>query len=284
MTLLGVRNLVLGVGILPHTALAFFVQPSIPRRNSIIVLKEEWRDNVDKDAADLWVSSSTDDELTQQNKWESEESFWESFAPTADDVTTAAADAPAASDAETEAESWLDTLQSLTTEEVEFNAKEADRADKVRQMEEWGFTSETIANALDVATNTELEVADEVEGMQSYRQDSYWDEIDLETVESHLTVEKDEDTGDPVRSQMVYVDEHACIGCTNCAMIAQSTFFMHAEQGRARVFQQWGDTDETIQIAIETCPVDVSTASDDSSVLSQPSILFVWAVHSLYPV
>jgi 4Fe-4S single cluster domain of Ferredoxin I len=39
-------------------------------------------------------------------------------------------------------------------------------------------------------------------------------------------------------------------------MIARSTFFMHSEHGRARVFQQWGDDDETIQIAIETCPVD----------------------------
>jgi len=46
------------------------------------------------------------------------------------------------------------------------------------------------------------------------------------------------------------------IGCTNCAMIAQSTFFMHDEHGRARVFDQWGDDDETIQVAIETCPVD----------------------------
>lgn len=52
------------------------------------------------------------------------------------------------------------------------------------------------------------------------------------------------------------MDEHTCIGCTNCAMIAQSTFFMDDEHGRARVFQQWGDDDETIQIAIETCPVD----------------------------
>jgi ferredoxin len=39
-------------------------------------------------------------------------------------------------------------------------------------------------------------------------------------------------------------------------MVAQSTFFMNDEHGRARVFQQWGDDDETIQIAIETCPVD----------------------------
>jgi len=82
------------------------------------------------------------------------------------------------------------------------------------------------------------------------------DDIDLSEVESHATVEMDEETGMPVRSQMVYVDEHTCIGCTNCAMIAQSTFFMDGEHGRARVFQQWGDDDETIQVAIETCPVD----------------------------
>jgi hypothetical protein len=31
---------------------------------------------------------------------------------------------------------------------------------------------------------------------------------------------------------------------------------MEDELGRARVFEQWGDDDETIQIAIETCPVD----------------------------
>ena len=39
-------------------------------------------------------------------------------------------------------------------------------------------------------------------------------------------------------------------------MIAQSTFFMDDEHGRARVFQQWGDDEDTIAVAIETCPVD----------------------------
>ena len=92
--------------------------------------------------------------------------------------------------------------------------------------------------------------------MQMYREESFWEEVDLQTVESHTQVVVDEETGEPVRSQMVYVEEHTCIGCTNCAMIAQSTFFMHQEHGRARVFQQWGDDEETIQIAIETCPVD----------------------------
>jgi ferredoxin len=39
-------------------------------------------------------------------------------------------------------------------------------------------------------------------------------------------VDVDPDTEEPVRAQMVYVDEVTCIGCTNCAQIAQSTFFM----------------------------------------------------------
>jgi len=35
-------------------------------------------------------------------------------------------------------------------------------------------------------------------------------------VESHAKVEKDPDTGEPIRSQMVYVDEHTCIGTIFC--------------------------------------------------------------------
>lgn len=154
-----------------------------------------------------------------------------------------------------EAEVWLDTLAKLSNDEVEFNLKEADRADKARQMEEWGFDATTISNTLGVATDTTLEDAEQVEGMQKYREESYMEEVDLETIESHTQVERDEN-GELVRTQMVYVDEHTCIGCTNCAMIAQSTFFMHPEHGRARVFSQWGDDDETIAVAIETCPVD----------------------------
>jgi len=53
-----------------------------------------------------------------------------------------------------------------------------------------------------------------------------------------------------------YVDEVSCIGCTNCANLARSTFFMEEDYGRARVFRQDGDDDETVLTAIETCPVD----------------------------
>lgn len=190
-------------------------------------------------------------------------SFWSTFEPTAESETDAGTDLSSTTSSghvsteEEEAEAWLDTIASLSAEEVEFNLREADRADKVRQMQEWGFTTQAISSTLGVATDLSLEIQEEVqEGMQLFREQSYLEEVDLETVESHTRVEVDEDTGEPVRNRMVYVDEHTCIGCTNCAMIAQSTFFMHSEHGRARVFNQWGDDDETIQIAIETCPVD----------------------------
>lgn len=170
---------------------------------------------------------------------------------------------PEKSDMETvsdefEQDAWLDTLAQLASTEVEFNMREADRADKARQMQEWGFDSVAIANTLDVATDTTLEDKDQVAGMQTYRNQVYEADYleDKAAIESHTKVDVDKETGEPVRTQMVYVDEHTCIGCTNCAMIAGNTFFMQQDFGRARVFSQWGDDDETIQIAIETCPVD----------------------------
>jgi ferredoxin len=219
--------------------------------------EEPWRPDADRESY-LWRSM---DEQKPPDDWEeklrrrADGSFWKDFEPdNKDDLLST--QKTAISDDETEAEAWLDAIQSLTADEVNFNIKEADRADKMRQMVGWGFDKTTIEYTLGVAMDNSTEVKDELEGMQAYREASYWETVDLEKVESHTTVDLDEDTGIPVRSQMVYVDEHTCIGCTNCAMIAQSTFFMHSEHGRARVFQQWGDDDETIQIAIETCPVD----------------------------
>ncbi|EKX50555.1 hypothetical protein GUITHDRAFT_67022, partial [Guillardia theta CCMP2712] len=61
---------------------------------------------------------------------------------------------------------------------------------------------------------------------------------------------------DPVEREFCYVDEHTCIGCTNCAMIARSTFFMEESHGRARVFLQDGDSASAVEEAINSCPVD----------------------------
>lgn len=237
-----------------------FQSPAFLRRNiRSTVMFSDWKDG-DQDS-NQW--KGMDDLMKDETDWQDtlaskkDGSFWSSFEPSEDDEANVDDSSKTFISAEEDSsEAWLDTLAALSAEEVEFNLKEADRADKVRQMEEWNFSAETIASTLDVATNLDLESKDEVDGMQIYREESYLDEINLETVESHTTAEKDEETGELVRTQMVYVDEHTCIGCTNCAMIAQSTFFMHSEHGRARVFQQWGDDDETIQIAIQTCPVD----------------------------
>ena len=77
----------------------------------------------------------------------------------------------------------------------------------------------------------------------------------LGVADSHEMVEVDAQ-GEPYYEKFVYVDEHACIGCTNCAGVAPSTFFMEGAHGRARVFQQQGDADDVVEEAILTCPVD----------------------------
>jgi ferredoxin len=227
-------------------------------------MSSTWRPGDDEDA-NIWISSN-DDATMDSMDWEAtleakrDGSLWDSFEipmESENDSSISTASQPQFSE-ELEQEAWLDTLAQLSYEEVEFNMREAVRADTARQMEEWGFDSKVIANTLDVATDTRLEDQDQVEGMQTYRNKVYEASLleDLETLESHTRVELDVETGEPIRSQMVYVDEHTCIGCTNCAMIASNTFFMQQDYGRARVFNQWGDDDETIQIAIETCPVD----------------------------
>jgi hypothetical protein len=153
-------------------------------------------------------SSADEPAYPDQDDWQDllakkkDGSYWSQFEPSSDVEKKTAAPVDTA-------EAWLDTLASLAAEEVEFNLKEADRADKARQMEEWGFEKETIKNTLDVAVDDSLESSEEVKGMSLYREQSYWDDdIDLTTVESHTRVEIDEETGEPVRTQMVYVDEH----------------------------------------------------------------------------
>jgi ferredoxin len=58
------------------------------------------------------------------------------------------------------------------------------------------------------------------------------------------------------RQKGVYVDEMICIGCRHCAHTARNTFFIEPDYGRARVSRQDGDLEDTIQEAIETCPVN----------------------------
>lgn len=74
-------------------------------------------------------------------------------------------------------------------------------------------------------------------------------------VPSHMSLEIDED-GEPELARFTYVDEDTCIGCKNCAFVARNTFFMEDSLGRARVYNQGGDSDDLIDEAIDSCPVN----------------------------
>lgn len=62
--------------------------------------------------------------------------------------------------------------------------------------------------------------------------------------------------GGIIRQTGVYVDEVTCIGCKHCAHVARNTFYIEPDYGRSRVIRQDGDSEELIQEAIDTCPVD----------------------------
>lgn len=72
---------------------------------------------------------------------------------------------------------------------------------------------------------------------------------------SHEIVQFDENGFGP-RDRYVYVEERDCIGCTHCQTTAVNTFFLESDHGRARVFDQTGDSEELVEVAIDTCPVN----------------------------
>ncbi|KAJ3686846.1 hypothetical protein LUZ61_016010 [Rhynchospora tenuis] len=60
----------------------------------------------------------------------------------------------------------------------------------------------------------------------------------------------------PIRSQALFVDENKCIGCRECVHYASKTFTMDEALGCARVKVQFGDYDNNIEVAVESCPVN----------------------------
>lgn len=62
--------------------------------------------------------------------------------------------------------------------------------------------------------------------------------------------------GGTLRQKGVYVDELTCIGCKHCALVARNTFYIEPDYGRARAIRQDGDTEDIVQEAIDTCPVN----------------------------
>ena len=62
--------------------------------------------------------------------------------------------------------------------------------------------------------------------------------------------------GGELKEKAIWVDESNCIGCQYCVHVANNTFIVDEDLGRARVIRQNGDTLETVQEAMDTCPVD----------------------------
>ena len=62
--------------------------------------------------------------------------------------------------------------------------------------------------------------------------------------------------GGELAEKAVWVDESRCIGCRYCAHVATNTFIVDDDYGRSRAIRQDGDNLETVQEAIDTCPVD----------------------------
>uniref|UniRef100_J3ME48 J domain-containing protein n=2 Tax=Oryza brachyantha TaxID=4533 RepID=J3ME48_ORYBR len=60
----------------------------------------------------------------------------------------------------------------------------------------------------------------------------------------------------PVRSQALFVDENKCIGCRECVHHARETFAMDDVLGSAHVEVQFGDLEQQIQVAVDSCPVN----------------------------
>ena len=170
-------------------------------RDSVLCLPmSDWQDP-EAGSANFWASSSDDSEEREELMAKKEDgSLWSEFEPSTDNSIPAQS---LQSNDIDDSEAWLDTLASISAEEVDFNRAEAEKADKVRQMQEWGFDDETIENTFGVAVDDSLE-SDE-DGMKQFRDESYeLDEENYESVQSHTKVPRDPETGEPIRAQMVW--------------------------------------------------------------------------------
>lgn len=54
----------------------------------------------------------------------------------------------------------------------------------------------------------------------------------------------------PGETRALFVDEATCIGCKHCCFAAKDTFVLDARYGRARVNNQWADTEDNLNLAV----------------------------------
>lgn len=74
---------------------------------------------------------------------------------------------------------------------------------------------------------------------------------------SHYSQVPEEDRSEKWEAQQfLYVNTFNCIACRNCLDVAPKTFTWDNFTGRAKVFQQWGDSEEYCDYSVMSCPVD----------------------------
>ena len=101
---------------------------------------------------------------------------------------------------------------------------------------------------LDLLDEAENEISKDIDSNSIVAFDEF---IDSEKISGFEPV-----LGGELREKAIWVDEANCIGCQYCVHVANNTFIVDEDLGRARVIRQNGDTLETVQEAMDTCPVD----------------------------
>ena len=194
------------------SALAIHGRPSPIRQPQRTRLKAAG-DGGDDDYADYdpnrWIG--TDDESAiGDNTWQeavsdrANGSLWSSFASSDESEEIVETEIQNVADEDGGEEAWLDVLAGISADEVSFMTKEAERADKARQMNELGFSAESISSTLGIATDEEMEIDQDNEVFEAFKEETAKtgfglqldEEVDMELVESHTTVEWD---GTPIQ-------------------------------------------------------------------------------------
>jgi len=147
-------------------------------------------------------------------------------------------------------EQYFNSLQELQSSELETIENDAAQSFKVEAMLEAGLKPSVVSEITGKDTTSDA-------SSETDRMISSVISTDTVNIDSALSYEKVPLTsGIPSLTRFIYVDEETCIGCTHCASYSPSTFYMEPDHGRARVFEQWGDEDDVVGVAVETCPVD----------------------------
>ena len=120
----------------------------------------------------------------------------------------------------------------------------------IGETEEVSLDTNVLKNSinLDLSDNPKKELLKDKESNSKVAFDQFLDSDRISGFEPVL--------GGELREKAIWVDESNCIGCQYCVHVANNTFVVDEDLGRARVVRQNGDTLETVQEAMDTCPVD----------------------------